>query len=672
MRAYLLIYLLALRCVVLAQVKAPHEPTPQNTISVFLTAGWNLVSLPVIPQDCLRTNLFPTAISRAFTYDTKYVTKDTLVPGKAYWLKFSSPETVKVFGEPFISETVSVNRGWNLIGALSVPTDTGAITTTPDRILRGGYYGYDRSAGYKTVPSLQPGKGYWVKASQAGLAHQGCWASPENILVYPPHDTILLTPPVLKWRHSLCVQEYHLQLALDSIFTTIVVDSIVTDTSFQSFYNCISNDCYWRVGVPAQGTAIIWSGSRSFRLTYPRQALLLPVDKGDAALEPVLQWQRSPCIGRYRLQISEDSIFSSPVTDTTLSDTSYNADTLSLARDYYWRIKGIEGRGDTEWTFPYKFHTAAWQYLGLNTEMLNWGAVDWFDSRVIYVGSHSSFTSGKAGGLFKSTDAGAAWDTLIRGLSVNDVEIDPRNHSIIYCVSMWNGLTPYPGIIKSTDAGLTWTISDSGIFIDWDTSPGGISIDPVHPETLYAGTVGAFGGDVFKSTNGGKFWTATGLGRGIQAIDVDRNNDANVYAAEYQLQTLYKSIDYASSWVQVHTPTPVWDIKVSSVSSDTLFLAADSGMYVSGDAGTTWNSASDGLESSLTIYSLSISQIDPHRLFAAGIYRDGKRRIFRTDNSGVFWRVLPAMPIGEAGSIMLSPVDDLYCLNWNGIFRYIR
>ena len=122
-------------------------------------------------------------------------------------------------------------------------------------------------------------------------------------------------------------------------------------------------------------------------------------------------------------------------------------------------------------------------------------------------------------GVLKSTDAGATW-TLETGNNVFDrrtiskVVVDPTDPKTVYVAVgavATNGLPGNTGIWKSTDGGLNWTdttaaISTTAAYLD-------LVIDPANPQVLYAG-VGAPAGDpsngVYKTTNGGASWAVAG------------------------------------------------------------------------------------------------------------------------------------------------------------------
>ncbi|MDN5273936.1 hypothetical protein QTO31_18365 [Chloroflexus sp. MS-CIW-1] len=60
-----------------------------------------------------------------------------------------------------------------------------------------------------------------------------------------------------------------------------------------------------------------------------------------------------------------------------------------------------------------------------------------------------------------------------------------------------------------------------------------LAIDPTTPSTLYAG---AYGGGVFKSTNGGATWSAVNTGlsnKEVWALAIDPINTNTIYVATY-------------------------------------------------------------------------------------------------------------------------------------------
>jgi len=86
---------------------------PQTAvIDMQLASKWNLLSLPVVPNDARKTSLFPTAISNAFYFGQfGYTVEDTLKNGTGYWVKFDTAQTVTIAGAVLESDTISVGSG---------------------------------------------------------------------------------------------------------------------------------------------------------------------------------------------------------------------------------------------------------------------------------------------------------------------------------------------------------------------------------------------------------------------------------------------------------------------------------------------------------------------------------------------------------------------------------
>lgn len=141
-----------------------HEISPVLTVNV--NSGWNLVSIPVEVEDSSKNSVYPGSISPAFFFSGSYVVKDTLRRGEGYWLKFNFAREYLLAGDEIKSDTINVIEGWNLIGSISQPVEVNTIISEPENIINSGFYGYD--SGYRTVQTILPGKGYWVKVKHNG------------------------------------------------------------------------------------------------------------------------------------------------------------------------------------------------------------------------------------------------------------------------------------------------------------------------------------------------------------------------------------------------------------------------------------------------------------------------------------------------------------------------
>lgn len=273
-----------------------------------------------------------------------------------------------------------------------------------------------------------------------------------------------------------------------------------------------------------------------------------------------------------------------------------------------------------------------WQYLGLGTENITAIAVDWSCANTLYAGSGSDFSAGTVGGIFKSTDGGMTWDTLGRGVTVREIIIHPTNPNIIYATLGLNVLT-VPGVIKSTDGGASWARADSGIRMSWEEGPGPIAIDPKHPDTLYCGTGGPFGGRFYKSTNGGMNWYSfgdtTALRDGVTALAIDHENTNVVYAGTAYSGSLLKSTDGGMNWTSTGLRAGIIYTIELGKKRGTIYVGSSwsdvypVGLFKTTDLGFTWESLPDGLPDSANVYVIEASSDSTsEKLFTAANWRD--------------------------------------------------
>ena len=136
------------------------------SLPVAVLDRWNLVSVPMGSTDYSKESIFPTAMSSAFAYAGGYAPQDTLQAGLGYWLLFDGAQNLLLTGTPTPVDTVDVVSGWNLVGSISDPVAAGVIVSIPPGIVVSPFYGYDH--GYSVSTTIEPGRGYWVKVSEAG------------------------------------------------------------------------------------------------------------------------------------------------------------------------------------------------------------------------------------------------------------------------------------------------------------------------------------------------------------------------------------------------------------------------------------------------------------------------------------------------------------------------
>jgi hypothetical protein len=138
--------------------------------NLTLIAGWNLISLPVMPESPQVSLVFPTA-EAAFSYNGSYQEATTLAGGSGYWIKVPVSTTVTISGTPVTDASRSLTAGWNLVGA---PNCSVAPTTTPSGNIE-AIFGFNGA--YYPAAQLTAGNGYWVKSTASATLNASC-ASP--------------------------------------------------------------------------------------------------------------------------------------------------------------------------------------------------------------------------------------------------------------------------------------------------------------------------------------------------------------------------------------------------------------------------------------------------------------------------------------------------------------
>jgi hypothetical protein len=151
-------------------------------IASAVNDGWNMVAVSLDPIDVNygKAQLFPSAVSPAYKYAAGYVVADPLEKGVGYWMKFDGSGSAGNSPSTFTHSLVaSVNDKWNMIGGPSTPAPTSSIVAGGGTSVTSSYFGYG-SAGYSVASTIFPGKGYWVKVSNAGtLTMTGSAAAPK-------------------------------------------------------------------------------------------------------------------------------------------------------------------------------------------------------------------------------------------------------------------------------------------------------------------------------------------------------------------------------------------------------------------------------------------------------------------------------------------------------------
>ncbi len=248
-----------------------------------------------------------------------------------------------------------------------------------------------------------------------------------------------------------------------------------------------------------------------------------------------------------------------------------------------------------------------WENLGLkHSEHIGKILVDPRDSNVVYVAAQGPlWNSGGDRGLYKTTDGGATWTKVLDispDTGVNDVVMDPRNPDVLIASSyqrrrhVWTLIDggPESTLYKSTDAGATWRKVEKGL-PKVDKGRIGLAISPADPDIVYAIVEAAQDeGGFFRSSDRGETWdkrskAVTTSPQYYNEIFADPKDVDRVYSMDTWMQVTedggktFKKVGETYKHVDNHV---IW---IDPTATEHLIAGCDGGLYESFDRGATWN-----------------------------------------------------------------------------------
>ncbi len=152
-----------------------HPDVVNNTLNV--DAGWDILSIPSRISDRSKAGLFPSSTAKAYEYVHGYVQRDTLEYGHSYWIKHNAAAKIPLTGIPLDTQFVVLRKGWNMVGSISYPIAASGVLAFPSDLVTSQFFGYNGH--YYSADSLNPGRGYWILANEAGVLRMAIWSSIE-------------------------------------------------------------------------------------------------------------------------------------------------------------------------------------------------------------------------------------------------------------------------------------------------------------------------------------------------------------------------------------------------------------------------------------------------------------------------------------------------------------
>jgi photosystem II stability/assembly factor-like uncharacterized protein len=256
---------------------------------------------------------------------------------------------------------------------------------------------------------------------------------------------------------------------------------------------------------------------------------------------------------------------------------------------------------------------ATWTHMGLGDSFqISRIVIDPANTQTVYVAALGNLWGpGGERGLYKTEDGGKTWQRVLyidENTGIADVEMDPQSPEILYAAAYerrrtvfgMNGGGPSSALYKTTDGGATWHKLYKGLPYEHgsvDTGRIGVSIYPRDSRIIYARVESVDNSGIFRSMDRGETWekrsSVDPRPSYFCQILVDPNNFLRIWLPggglahsddggktflpdpdKQGLQTIHA--DFHAVWIDPDD-------------SNYMISGSDGGVYISHDAGEKWD-----------------------------------------------------------------------------------
>jgi hypothetical protein len=199
------------------------------------------------------------------------------------------------------------------------------------------------------------------------------------------------------------------------------------------------------------------------------------------------------------------------------------------------------------------------------------------DIRSLAYSGQNLFAGTGGGGVFLSTNNGAAWSRVDSGLSTTNLFVNALAFS---GTNIFAGIGS-SGIFRSTNNGVSWVAVNSGL------NQMGVGSFATNGTNLFAGT----GGGVFLSTNDGVSWTVASSGFGNVMALTSIGSTLLAGAFSYGV---FVSTDSGANWTTINNGLTNLNVRCLAFNGTKVFVGTDGGgVFYLSDTG--WTAVITGL-----------------------------------------------------------------------------
>lgn len=272
-----------------------------------------------------------------------------------------------------------------------------------------------------------------------------------------------------------------------------------------------------------------------------------------------------------------------------------------------------------------------------------------------YTVSKSIWISKDGGKTWKDSSVATNKPTIV-DINPLSLAMDPRDVNVTY-VGLRSG-----GIMKTTNSGDSWE------FLTFKTDKiYGLAVDPTNSQIIYASTVIAGRGKIFKNTSVGatdswtEIYTAATNGPLVISMALDKKNSQIIYVATSDNQVI-KSTDGGVSWRNLfQAQSPVVKIALDASDGNLVYLLTQNGeAFASSNGGDKFESLASKISTSIPSASgFSVLKTDP--TMGKWVYLAGRMGIIRSKDAGEKWETILTLNNPQnspVGALAINPLNS--------------
>jgi photosystem II stability/assembly factor-like uncharacterized protein len=322
-----------------------------------------------------------------------------------------------------------------------------------------------------------------------------------------------------------------------------------------------------------------------------------------------------------------------------------------------------------------------WMHLGLrDAQQITAIVVDPRNPDRVFVAVQGHpYGPNKERGIFRSLDGGKTFEKVLykdENTGGADLVMDPSNSQVLFA-ALWTArvapweirsgesfVIPGGGLYKSTDGGATWRQITKGL-------PGaddvlgriGIAIAPSNPKRMYLTAEAQKEPGIYRSDDGGESWQHVnedhhigGRGPGAMGIAVSPDNAGTIYVAN---TTTWKSTDAGKTFTGFKGAPGGDDyqrIWISPNNGQTIALSSDQGAVISVNGGETWSSWYN--QPTAQFYHVTTDNRFPYWIYGAQQESGSAAVMSRSDVGELTLREWSLPGVEEYGYIAVDPRDS--------------